>query len=272
MPKHQHAFLKWPGGKYRLLAELLPRLPKQTCLYEPFVGAGVLLFNTEYEQYEINDLNKDLINVYTLLKKEGHAWIDAARAFFIAHNNQANRYYDFRAEFNACTDLHRRSLLFLYLNRHGYNGLCRYNSQGIFNVPFGRYVQPFFPEIALKCFVAKASRVQIHCLDFREFFKKIPKKSVIYCDPPYAPLPNQASFQHYYVGGFDWQAQEDLALAANKAQNKGCYVLISNHDTPHTRALYANARLHTLLVQRDIGAQVKNRNKVSELLAEYHIK
>lgn len=136
-------FLKWPGGKFRLIDRIRDYLPKGQQLIEPFLGSAAVFLNTNYDHYLLNDKNWDVISLYRILQKEGHHFIEACRPMFSKKNNTDKRYYFLRKHFNQCQDLQERAALFLYLNRHGYNGLCRYNARkGEFNVPFGRYKKP----------------------------------------------------------------------------------------------------------------------------------
>ena len=152
-------FLKWAGGKQRLVARIAAWLPAdRQRLIEPFVGSGALFLGTDFAGYLLADSNGDLINLYRRLQGDGDAFIAASRPLFSAVTNDAERYYALRAEFNASVDPRRRALLFLYLNRHGYNGLSRYNSRGQFNVPFGRYKRPYFPAAQMTFFADHARR------------------------------------------------------------------------------------------------------------------
>ena len=132
-------FLKWPGSKYRIVDAIKARLPEGNRLVEPFVGSGAVFLNTDYNRYLLNDNNPDLINLYRILKKEGEPFIQFCRTFFTPENNSATKYYEFRHLFNTTDDRRLKSALLVYLNRHGFNGLIRYNLQHEFNVPFGEY-------------------------------------------------------------------------------------------------------------------------------------
>lgn len=113
-------FLKWAGNKYRLVERIVATLPEGTRLVEPFAGSGALFLNTDYKRYLLCDANADLIALYQILKEQGEQFIEACRPLFTAENNSAEAYYALRAEFNASEDAWRRSVLFVYLNRHGY--------------------------------------------------------------------------------------------------------------------------------------------------------
>ncbi len=266
----KRAFLKWAGGKYRLVEKIQAQLPQAEILIEPFVGAGSVFLNTDYPRYLLNDINPDLINLYKILQKQPDDYVAQSESLFTAKNNDAQRYYALRSEFNQSQDIFQRAVIFLYLNRFGYNGLCRYNLSGIFNVPFGRYKAPYFPKKELYHFAEKSQRATFMCEPYENIFKRASKNSVIYCDPPYAPISKTANFSNYSKNGFNLEDQAQLAeIAKQTASKKGIPVLISNHDTPFTRDIYLQAQLSELQVNRFISQSGGNRNKVSELLALY---
>lgn len=268
--KKQRAFLKWAGGKYTLVDTINHLLPPGEKLIEPFVGAGSVFLNSNYEKYLLNDINADLINLYQWVKRRPKTFIEDAAYYFTAQTNQADAFYALRQEFNQSRDTYERSLLFLYLNRHGYNGLCRYNNSGKFNVPFGKYKKPYFPQAELEFFAEKAKKATFTCQPFQNSFRRARKGQVIYCDPPYLPLSPTASFTNYASGGFSLDEQAILAQKAEQAALKrGISVLISNHDTVHSRAFYHRAELTPLQVHRYISQKSDSRNKVAELLAFY---
>ena len=268
--KKNRAFLKWAGGKFPLLNDIEKHLPKDAeCLIEPFVGAGSVFLNTSYSRYILADINKDLIDLYNIVKTRTDEYIHAAKAMFVPANNNADVYYELRTEFNQCNDPLRRAVLFLYLNRHGYNGLCRYNLKGEFNVPFGRYKKPYFPEAELLHFAHKAQHAEFHCLSYEACMELADRQSVVYCDPPYAPLSATANFTAYHTNSFSPREQAHLAEMAEKLVSKQIPVLISNHDTPDTREWYKAAKQYQVKVRRSISSNGGTRKKVDELLALY---
>ncbi len=269
MIKKQRPFLKWAGGKYQLLDRLMGALPPGKRLIEPFVGSGVVFLNSHYPKYLLNDINPDLINLYQTIQKYGEDYINDASLLFIKQNNQESSYYQLRDRFNASADPYERSLLFLYMNRHGYNGLCRYNQSGGFNVPFGRYVKPVFPEAALRHFLHVSKKVKFSCDDFLAVIKKAKTGDVVYCDPPYAPLSVTSNFTSYAKQGFTLADQNALVDAAIAASKRGATVVISNHDTKQTRNYYRDAEINQFSVKRTISADPKRRQPVPELLAVY---
>ncbi|KQN63995.1 adenine-specific DNA-methyltransferase [Erwinia sp. E602] len=267
--KKNRAFLKWAGGKYPLLDDIRRHLPEGDCLIEPFVGAGSVFLNTQYPRYLLADINSDLINLYNIVKDRTDEFVGDARALFTPEVNDSEVYYALRREFNLSRDSYRRALLFLYLNRHCYNGLCRYNLSGEFNVPFGRYRKPYFPEEELYGFAERAQKAIFVCESYDATLTKALPGTVVYCDPPYAPLSATANFTAYHTNSFSLREQQHLAELAMTLASESVTVLISNHDTPLTREWYHQAKLHEIKVRRSISRSGTTRSKVSELLALY---
>lgn len=264
------SFLKWAGGKSKLVPFIVRNLPtKAGRLVEPFAGSAALSLAVEFDGYLLNDTNQDLINLYQVLKQEKQRFIQHCRSFFTDGYNQESRYYELRDQFNDSKDIIERSALFIYLNRHGFNGLCRYNQKGLFNVPFGKYKKPYFPEKELLFFVGKSDRIELMNTDFQEVLPLLGKDDVVYCDPPYVPLSETASFTAYSQGDFTLADQKRLASQTLQIFTKTKGILISNHDTAFTREIYEGARIETIEVQRNIAAKGSSRQKVNELLVIY---
>ncbi|GAA4900699.1 Dam family site-specific DNA-(adenine-N6)-methyltransferase [Ferrimonas pelagia] len=264
------AFLKWAGGKYKLVEQIAERLPKSDRLIEPFVGAGSVFLNTDFSEYLLSDINPDLIGLYQTLQRDPDGYIREAKKWFTAENNDKETYYGIRAEFNQTHERWGRAVLFLYLNRFGYNGLCRYNKSGGFNVPFGSYKKPYFPEKELWFFAEKAQKATFFCEGYADSMARARSGDAVYCDPPYLPLSTTANFTSYASGGFSLDDQALLARGAHEiAQEQGATVLISNHDTPLAQELYHAAQLESLKVTRSISPKASGRKKVDELFALY---
>lgn len=262
-------FLKWAGSKYKIINRIKASLPIGDRLIEPFAGSGAVFLNTEYQEYIIADSNADLINVFLYIQSEGLNFISYAKQLFIQRNNREDTFYRLRAEFNLTTDARRKAAIFIYLNRHCFNGLCRYNSKGWFNVPFGRYTKPMFPEKEMFSFFEKSKFVDFRVADFLKTMSEARLGDVVYCDPPYAPLTLTSSFTSYTQDGFDLDKQRKLANIAQTLMSNGIPVIISNHDTDFTRSVYAAAKIESFDVQRFISSNAANRNKASELLAVF---
>lgn len=263
-------FLKWPGGKFRLMDKIRAHLPLAKQLVEPFVGSGAIFLNTNFEKYLLNDANQDLITLYKILQKEGKHFIEQCQEFFNKKHNNEKKYYQLRTKFNTTEDLALKSALFLYLNRHGYNGLCRYNMRKReFNVPFGRYIKPYFPEKEMHLFYEKSKKVKFVCEDFTKTLQRAKNGSVVYCDPPYVPLNSTANFTAYQSKGFSLEEQRILAELAQKTASRGIPVLLSNHCNHYTLQIYQGAHIQEFSVQRFISCKGSHRKQVQELLALY---
>lgn len=262
-------FLKWAGGKYRLAERIRQRLPDGKRLIEPFVGSAAIFLNTSYDSYLLNDINEDLINVFEIIKSSPDAFIKDAKILFSEKNNSESAFYDLRSEFNATENIYRKSLIFIYLNRHCFNGLCRYNKSGGFNVPYGRYKKPYFPEQEILLFSKKSKIAKFSCSSFDEVMLSAEVGDIVYCDPPYVPLSESSNFTSYAKGGFDQEDQIKLVECARVLMSRGVPVIISNHDTPLVRQKYTGAKMEFFSVQRNISCDGKNRSAAPELLAVF---
>ncbi len=191
--------IKWAGGKTRVMPQLLKHLPKADCLIEPFVGSGTVFMNTEYRRYVLCDSNRALINFFRVLTSDTERLIDTARGMFLGGNNE-EKYYKRRALFNSMqwSDTGKAdaallyATLFLYLNRHCFNGIYRVNQIGEHNVPFGKYAAPYFPADEMRSFAEKANDTKAVFIDgdFRHTIQsgaQLVYDAVIYCDPPLHP-------------------------------------------------------------------------------------
>lgn len=269
MLRPKRPFLKWAGGKTNLVAAIRDAAPAHAFrLIEPFVGSGALALNLGCPINLLADANRDLIDVYAELKRGGERFIDACAVLFTKENNAADAFYPLREEFNATRNRRRKAALFVYLNRHDYNGLCRYNASGGFNVPFGRYTAPRFPREEMGAFHALLQHCELRHADFRDVFAEAGAGDFVYCDPPYVPMSATAHFTAYAKAGFGPQDQRDLAACCAEARGRGATVVVSNHDTPQTRALYADAdERRELRVARRISCNSAKRTPARELLA-----
>lgn len=262
-------FLKWAGNKYHIINVLKQHFPQAQRLVEPFAGSLAIFLNTEYRRYYLAEANSDLVNLYHVLETEGERFIRYSRRYFKPETNQKHTYYQLRETFNHTTEPRRRAALFLYLNKHGYNGLCRYNRSGIYNVPFGLFKKPYFPEKEMRFFLSKAHQANIVNADFLTTFKRVKPGDLVYCDPPYVPLSKTASFSTYQPGGFSEQRQIELSEQAIALAEKNIPVVISNHDTPFTRELYRDATIIDLKVMRSISCKSNNRQWAPEIIAVF---
>ncbi|MFT8211178.1 MAG: DNA adenine methylase [Symbiopectobacterium sp.] len=260
------------GGKTRGLPDLLPHLPKADRLFEPFVGGASVFLNTDYPRYVLADINADLINTYLMARDATNTFIGVAKELF-ENGNSPIAFYRNRDMFNAISDDEclLKAALFLYLNRHCFNGICRYNNAGFFNVPFGGYKKPYFPEAEIKLFAEKANdtKTALVVADFSKTLKAkaINESSVIYCDPPYLPASDTANFTQYHHAAFTHEHHLQLAKCLLHVRYEtDAAVVISNSDTPATREIYQHYLFHEVSVSRSLGAAVASRKKAGEVI------
>lgn len=255
--------VKWVGSKSRLLPQLLPHLPEGKRLVEPFAGSCSVMLNTEYDEYLIGDVNPDLIALYKAIAANPYDVIDRARLLFESYNHAVG-YYDNRDSFNHNDDPTWRPALFLYLNRHCFNGLCRYNKAGGFNVPYGKYKQPYFPEAEILAFAEKAKRATFLCAGYAETLDLVRGGDVVYCDPPY--LTESQNFTQYHASGFDAVDHGRLTRKLRKLAGKGVSVVVSNSDEPAVRYLYAGFDVVRINAPRSVGAAAASQKVAAELI------
>ena len=260
-------FLKWAGNKYNCLEKIIPLLPPGKRLIEPFAGSGAIFMNANYSSYLLAESNQDLITLFTLLKQQGESFIEYCQTYFQPEFNNKDVYLKLRADFNGLKHSSEKAALFLYLNRHGYNGLCRYNASGTFNVPFGQYIKPYFPLEEMRLFCKKSQGAEFIIADFRQTFAQARQGDIIYCDPPYVPVSENTKPFTYTQKKFETIDQLELAELARVTAEKGIPVIISNHDTDFTQQHYKQAQIRSFNVSRTISCVGDKRQPIKELLA-----
>jgi len=266
-------FLKWVGGKTRVAERIKAVLPPGKRLVEPFVGSGAIFLNTDYDEYSLSDSNEVIIDLFkTVSDSKDKSFINICESLFSDENNDKEQYALLRETYNETNDTLVKSSIFVYLNRFGFNGICRYNSKGAFNVPFRgtKYGMPYFPKKEMINFWNKcqSKSVEFNHYDFREAFEQVKDGDVVYCDPPYMPLSDTSSFTSYDTEGFTQKDQEDLAKLATDARVP---VIISNHDVPLARSLYNKAIfIENFEVGRFVGGIKGSRKKATEILAVFN--
>jgi len=266
-------FLKWVGSKRRLLPQLLPLLPSGKRLVEPFVGAGSIFMAADFPNYLLADSNATLINLYSLLQNEPSGVIERARSLFVTDNCNQSAYNALRSKFNAAsTTEDERAALFIYLNKFAFNGLYRVNKRGEMNAPFAHHTAvPGFPAPALNGFARRLKRAALLCSDYEGTMREARAGDVVYCDPPYLKLEcGRETFTSYATNGFSVQEHEKLASRARELAVNGIPVVVSNHDSPFTRRLYAGAKLHVLSTYRSISGKSGSQCEVPELVAVFN--
>ena len=262
--------LKWSGGKRQFLPILLKNIPhKFNTYFEPFIGGAALLISlyslNKIGDFVISDTNKDLYNLYQTIKEDPQQLIDELNN--INFKNNKEDYYNARELFNSSSDPIERSALIIYLNRHGYNGLYRVNSNNKFNVPFGKYNNPGMPspgnimalsELFQSCIIMNS--------DFELTVNNAKKGDFVYFDPPYMPLSKTSYFTGYTHSGFDEKDQERLAKIFHELSDKGVYVMESNSSTYFIKDLYKDFNLLEVDARRNINSVGTKRNSIKELI------
>lgn len=266
----QRPFLKWAGGKYHQLPDIDRLIPAGLRLIEPFVGGGSVFINSEkHSSFLLADVNADLIHLYQMLAVVPDAVLRHARMLFGTMNTAAG-YAAVADEFNAqLLAGPERAAAFLYLNRHCFNGLIRYNLAGKFNVGWGKYPKPYFPAAEVEAFCALAHNCVFMNAGYRRTLSLVGEGDVVYCDPPYEPLPGTNGFTNYAPGGFEWDDQIALAEYCLAAHQRGARVVISNSSAPRIVELYQQHgfELNYVRARRAISSKSSTRETVNDIVA-----
>lgn len=264
-------FLKWAGGKARLIEQYKPFLPQSFDRYhEPFLGGGALFFHLAPRLQAagktafLSDLNPELVNVYMCVRDRVEDLITRLSAHEQAHSKE--HYYTVRT--NLETDKVDRAARFIYLNKTCFNGLYRENSKGLFNVPIGRYKNPRIcaPELLRPASVA-LQIADISERAFSEVGSRVKGKGdFVYFDPPYYPLSETSKFTAYSRYRFAEDKQTELRDLITTLSKQDAYVLASNSDCPFIRELYSGFQIETITAARSINSKASKRGKITEVL------
>ncbi len=257
-------FLKWAGGKARLLPQLAPLLPRRMGRYfEPFVGGGALFFRTAPAEAVLGDINPDLVNVYRCVRDDLPGVIRELRR----HRFEKNHYYAVRAQDPATLSPAQRAARMIYLNRSCFNGLYRVNRRGQFNVPFGSYSNPdICPVDRLTAASAALQGVDVAHGHYAELVARARPGDFVYFDPPYVPISRTANFTGYTKEDFGPDDQAALADTFRALVDRGVQCMLSNSDVPFVRELYRGFRVETVLAPRAISRSAEGRAPVTEVV------
>ncbi|EMG7112327.1 DNA adenine methylase [Enterobacter cloacae] len=254
--------LKWAGNKTAIMSELKKHLPDGPRLVEPFAGSCAVMMATDYPYYIVADINPDLINLYQVIKEDVNSFIHLVERIFYKFTTEEH-YYKCRQFFNTVPlEPIEKAAYFLFLNRHCYRGLCRYNQRGLFNVPYGNYKKPYLPVDEIRAFAEKAVRATFICASYDETLAMLQAGDVVYCDPPY-----DGTFSSYHTAGFSDDDQYDLASILVRRSSEGHPIIVSNSDTRLIRSFYRKFTLHRISTKRSIGVAAGEGKKADELIA-----
>ena len=269
-PREAAPFVKWVGGKGRLLSQLRPLLPRgveRMRHVEPFVGGGALFFSRRPGRALLTDINPSLVATYTAIRDDVEAVIDALRTLAARHSKDA--YYEVRSRYNRATRVStaKRAAMFIYLNKTCFNGLHRVNRKGEFNVPVGAYKNPrILNEQGLEAASIALRGAKLRCASYEALLEHAKPGDFIYFDPPYEPVSPTSSFTSYARDGFTQQDQTRLRDVYEALDRRGCKLMLSNSDVPFIRDLYRDFHLTTVAAPRAINCDATKRGKVAEVV------
>ncbi len=263
-------FLKWAGGKRQLLPEIRNYLPTSFNRYfEPFLGAGAVLFDLKPQSAVVNDTNEELINCYRAIQLFPNELVEHLKK----HKNEKDYFYHIRSldrtqSFKELTQVERASRI-IYLNKTCYNGLFRVNSKGEFNAPFGRYKNPDIVQEdliwSLHDYLNK-NQIDFYTGDFESATDEAVRGDFVYFDPPYDPVSDTSSFTGYQMNQFGKNEQKRLLRLFDQLTMRGCKVMLSNSSTPFIRDLYKDYKILTISAYRFINSKAEKRGKIDEVL------
>ena len=266
-------FVKWAGGKRQILDKLIKYVPEDfNSYYEPFVGGGALFFELSPKNAVINDSNEELINVFRCIKDEEKLTKMCNELNHHEANHSEEYYYKIRNidrdknKFNRLSD-YKRAARTIYLNKACFNGLYRVNSKGEFNVPFGKKLKVNTYEgqnIGIIHAYLNFNNIKILSIDFEEAVKDAKEGDFIYFDPPYDS--DTSTFNSYTEDGFSKDEQIRLSNVFKNLSDRGCYVMLSNHNTVLINELYKDFYIHKITAKRNINSNGKKRGKVEEVI------
>ena len=253
-------FIKWAGGKSKLLQQILPHVPARFRDYhEPFLGSGAVFFAARERargMCHLSDLNDQLINAWQVVRDEPDDLLSAIERYRGLDSEED--YYRIRAA-SPIGSL-QRAARFIYLNQTSWNGLWRENMQGVFNVPWG--ARPFrgLDHGALHTASNALTGTGVEQIDYREALARTLPGDFVYLDPPYLPVSDTSKFSGYTGKRFRIADLVELAAACNMLSRRGVYWIMSNRDNARMRELFSHARVIPFTTWRSVSAQ--NRRNV----------
>lgn len=273
--------IKWVGGKTQLLEHIRERLPYNLreytywTYYEPFAGGLAVLLDLNPTDFTINDINPELINMYFQVRDNVERVISELAKFDYLHEGDPEPkllYYDIRKDFNKClgSNTPTQAARFIYLNKHCFNGLYRVNSRGEFNVPFnGKLSGRSFDPDQLRELSSILKNARILNTDFEVAVQDASVGDFVFFDSPYAPI-TATSFTDYTKEGFSYEDHVRLAKVFKELTNRGCYCMLTNHDTPLIRELYKDYKIEVVDVRRSINRKGDGRTGKEVIITNYN--
>ena len=262
MNKYGKPFLKWAGGKSRLLSTLLANAPENYNKYfELFLGGGALFFALNPKEAVLADLNSDLVETYIAVQLNPKLVIEELKKM----KNSESDYYRIRSH-NYRTD-YEKAAQFIYLNKLCYNGIYRVNNKGVFNVPYCKdESRHYFSEKEILRASEILQNTKLISSDFESFGKDIQKNDFVYVDPPYALQRKNNGFLEYNKKIFHWEDQIRLSRFVAELSQKGAKILISNVNAAEIIELYPNFEMVEAYRNCTIGGYNASRKLVKEII------
>ena len=269
-------FVKWAGGKRQLLPQIKERMPeKYNSYFEPFVGGGAVIFELLPTNALINDINKALINAYRQICNAPEAFLAAVKQLDEAMWEDGKKYYySLREHYNdklmkAEYDV-ELAALFVFINKHCFNGLYRVNGKGLFNVPYNNSRRTSVDESIIMEVSRYLQGITIMDGDFEGACEGAGQGDFVFIDSPYAPL-NPTSFESYTKEGFDIESHRRLSNLFDKLTNRGCYCMLTNHNTELINELYSGKgyRRDVVSVKRMINSDASKRVGEEIIICNY---
>ncbi|MGF1938091.1 MAG: DNA adenine methylase [Nostoc sp. ChiQUE02] len=260
-------FLKWAGGKSRLIQQYIPYFPKSyKNYYEPFLGGGAVFFYLQPTAAILTDINAELINAYGCVRDNVEELISILKE----HKNRHNKDYYYSVRNNSVGSDIEKAARLIYLNKTCFNGLYRVNSQGKFNVPLGRYDNPnICHEDLLRVASIALSHAKIQQADFTEVLNYATSSDdFVFFDPPYHPISDTSYFTAYSQNCFTKKDQEVLRDTCAELASRGVKVMVCNSDSEFIQKIYTDINFETYKIKaaRSINSNIKNRGRIYELL------
>lgn len=269
-------FVKWAGGKRQLLDRISERMPQTyNNYYEPFIGGGAVLFELQPENAVINDINASLINTYRVIASKPQEFIAFVQRLDSEMGEDGKEYYySLREHYN--DKLMKEELdvelaaLFVFINKHCFNGLYRVNGKGLFNVPYNNSKKESIDADSIMEVSKYLKTVNVMLGDFEVACRDAKAGDFVFFDSPYAPL-NPTSFESYTKEGFDVESHERLARLFDELTRRGCYCMLTNHNTDFINQLYGNKgyRIDVVDVKRMINSDASKRTGEEVIICNY---
>ncbi len=266
-PSLPRPFLKWAGGKGRLIGQYIRHFPSNySNYYEPFLGGGAVFFHLRPKLSILTDINADLITTYRCVRDNLQELIFLLKEHECYHSR--DYYYSLRA--NPGKTEVEIAARFIYLNRTCFNGLYRVNSKGQFNVPLGKYDKPKVCQVDLLFSASELlQNAEVRVADFEQILHCAHNSDdFVYFDPPYHPISETSYFTAYSRHPFGEIEQKRLRDSCAELSSRGVKVMVSNSDCPFIRQIYSeiNFNIYPIKANRAINSNVKKRGTIGELI------